>query len=93
MFNTVLGILPNLNRAIVSKQRNIIGYTELQSGGVSGMPVNSEKDEAKQYIHDEQKKLNNPPVGLATAETDQINGRTTYLFDPHLDPQLQWVGH
>jgi adenine-specific DNA-methyltransferase len=50
------------------------------------------QDKVKQYIHEEQKRLNNPPVGLVTAETDQLNGKKTYQFDPHLDPQLQWAG-
>ncbi len=36
--------------------------------------------------------MNNPPVGLVTAETDHLNGKKTYQFDPHLDPQLQWAG-
>lgn len=44
-----------------------------------------------QYIHDSQKRLNNRPVGLVTAETDVLNGKKTYQFDPHLDPQLQWA--
>ena len=56
------------------------------------MPIKSGKDEVEQYTHEEQKRLNNPPVGLVTAETDQINGKKTYRFDPHLDPQLQWAG-
>ena len=56
------------------------------------MPVKSEKDEVKQYVHDDQKRVNNPPVGLVTAETDHLNGKKTYSFDPHLDPQLQWAG-
>jgi adenine-specific DNA-methyltransferase len=50
------------------------------------MPKKAEKDEVKQYVHDEQKRLNNPPVGLVTAETDRLNGKATYEFDPHLDP-------
>src|SRR4030043_11357 len=49
-------------------------------------------DKVKQYIHDEQKRINNPPVGLVTAQTDHLNGKRTYEFDPHLDPQLQWAG-
>jgi len=56
------------------------------------MPQKTEKDEVKQYTHDEQKRINNPPVGLVTAETDKLNGKITYEFDPHLDPQLQWAG-
>ncbi len=50
------------------------------------------QEKVKQYIHEEQKRLNNPPVGLVTAESDQLNGKKTYQFDPHLDPQLQWAG-
>ena len=37
-------------------------------------------------------RLNNPPVGLVTPETDPETGRKTYAYDPHLDPQLQWSG-
>ena len=50
------------------------------------------RDDVKQYIHDDQKRVNNPPVGLVTAETDKLNGKVTYHFDPHLDPELQWAG-
>jgi adenine-specific DNA-methyltransferase len=56
------------------------------------MSKKAEKDEVKQYVHDEQKRLNNPPVGLVTAETDRLDGKITYEFDQHLDPQLQWAG-
>jgi adenine-specific DNA-methyltransferase len=56
------------------------------------MVAKSEKDEVKQYVHADQKRVNNPPVGLVTAETDHMNGKKTYSFDPHLDPQLQWAG-
>jgi adenine-specific DNA-methyltransferase len=50
------------------------------------------QDEVKQYTHEDKKRVNNPPVGLVTAETDHLNGKKTYHFDPHLDPQLQWAG-
>lgn len=56
------------------------------------MAKKMERNGVKQYIHDGQKRLNNPPVGLVTAETDVLNGKKTYQFDPHLDPQLQWAG-
>jgi len=49
-------------------------------------------DQVKQYTHKDQKRVNNPPVGLVTAETDHLNGKQTYEYDPHLDPQLQWAG-
>ena len=44
------------------------------------------------YDHRDKERLNNPPVGLVTPETDQDAGRKTYAYDPHLDPQLQWAG-
>lgn len=47
----------------------------------------------EQYEHKDKQRLNNPPVGLVDARTD--NGgpkKKTYQYDPHLDPQLQWAG-
>ena len=47
----------------------------------------------EQYDHKDKERLNNPPVGLVDAHTD--NGgqkRNAYQYDPHLDPQLQWAG-
>ncbi|MCY3881065.1 MAG: site-specific DNA-methyltransferase, partial [Chloroflexi bacterium] len=44
------------------------------------------------YDHRDKDRLNNPPVGLVTPETDKDGGRTTYAYDPHLDPELQWAG-
>ncbi|MBF0103534.1 MAG: site-specific DNA-methyltransferase [Desulfobacterales bacterium] len=47
----------------------------------------------EQYEHKDKQRLNNPPVGLVDAHTD--NGgqkKKQYQFDPHLDPQLEWAG-
>ena len=44
------------------------------------------------YDHTGQERLNNPPVGLVSPDTDRDSGRTVYEYDPHLDPQLQWAG-
>ena len=47
----------------------------------------------EQYEHTDKDRLNNPPVGLVDAHTD--NGglkKKEYEYDPHLDPQLQWAG-
>ena len=47
----------------------------------------------EQYEHKDKHRLNNPPVGLVDAHTD--NGglkKKTYQYDPHLDPQLVWAG-
>jgi len=48
--------------------------------------------EVGQYTHDDKDRVNNPPVGLVTPDTDKDGGRKTYQYDPHLDPQLQWAG-
>ncbi len=44
------------------------------------------------YDHRGEERLNNPPVGLVTPDTDRDAGKKTYEYDPHLDPQLQWAG-
>lgn len=47
----------------------------------------------EQYDHKDKERLNNPPVGLVDAHTD--NGgqkKRKYQYDPHLDPQLVWGG-
>ncbi len=51
-----------------------------------------ENDELAQYTFEGEKRLNIPQTGLVSSETDPINGRKTYTFDPHLDPELQWAG-
>jgi adenine-specific DNA-methyltransferase len=44
------------------------------------------------YVHTENKRVNNPPVGLVSSATDALIGNTTYAHDPHIDPQLSWAG-
>ena len=60
------------------------------------MPPRRKSSQAKRpiesYDHRDKDRLNNPPVGLVTPETDRDAGRRTYAYDPHLDPQLQWAG-
>ncbi len=48
--------------------------------------------EVEQYTHDDKDRVNNPPVGLVTPDTDKDAGKKAYNYDPHLDPQLQWAG-
>lgn len=45
-----------------------------------------------QYNHENQQRVNNPPVGLVTPETDPDGDNKNYSYDPHLDPQLVWAG-
>ncbi len=41
------------------------------------------------YRHD-QKRRNNPDVGVVTPETDPDQPKTTWAYDPHIDPALQF---
>ena len=46
-----------------------------------------------QYAHSDKERANNPPAGLVTAESDpDLGERTTWRYDQHLDPQLDWAG-
>lgn len=56
----------------------------------NGSTVTNKKIE--QYTHNGKDRVNNPPVGLVTLETDKDGGKQKYSYDPHLDPQLQWTG-
>ena len=60
--------------------------------GLLLVPREPKRDGIDQYVHAERKRVNNPPVGLVTAQTDLLNGKKKYEFDPHLDPELQWAG-
>ena len=51
-----------------------------------------EKKPITQYEHTDKERLNNPPVGLVTPETDKETRKKTYQYDPNLDPQLVWAG-
>ncbi|MCD6296730.1 MAG: site-specific DNA-methyltransferase, partial [Deltaproteobacteria bacterium] len=47
----------------------------------------------EQYDHPNKKRLNNPPVGLVSENTEPYSTlKKTYKYDPHLDPQLVWAG-
>lgn len=51
------------------------------------------KRRIERYEHIDKKRVNNPPVGLVTPDTDPpAPTRKTYEYDPHLDPQLFWAG-
>ncbi len=55
-------------------------------------PKINKKEDVVQYTHQDETRVNIPPTGLVTAETDPLNGKKAYTFDPHLDPELQWAG-
>lgn len=43
------------------------------------------------YTHDDKKRTNNPPVGMAQHDKSEEKVKT-YQYDPHIDPSLQWAG-
>jgi adenine-specific DNA-methyltransferase len=57
----------------------------------SAMPT-AKKKPIEQYDHKGKDRVNNPPVGLVRADTDQESTKKTYAYDLHLDPQLMWAG-
>lgn len=47
--------------------------------------------EIEAYTHDDKKRANNPPVGMAQHDKSEEKVKT-YQYDPHIDPSLQWAG-
>jgi adenine-specific DNA-methyltransferase len=73
-----------------------------------GLGKHAKKRPIEQYEHTDKKRVNNPPVGLVTPETDpplpteksynykspvpSVKPGKDLDYDPHLDPQLVWAG-
>ena len=76
--------------------------------GKNSRTTHPKKRAIDRYEHRDKKRINNPPVGLVTSETDPpLSTHKTYDYiqpvptvkpgeeldyDPHLDPQLVWAG-
>ena len=60
-----------------------------KSKGKSRKRSASPDSEVISYRHQD-KRRNNPPVGLVTPETDPAQPATRYSWDPHIDPALQF---
>ena len=52
----------------------------------------TEPNSVRDFRHEEARRKNNPPAGIAP--TYEVRERQTkqYAYDPHLDPQLVWAG-
>lgn len=50
---------------------------------------NKTSNEVLSYRHTERRK-NNPEVGMVSPDTDPDDPKTTYSYDPHIDPSLQF---
>jgi adenine-specific DNA-methyltransferase len=58
--------------------------------GSDTVPGKKPGKKIEQYDHKGKTRVNNPPVGLVTPDTDKDTGRKTYSYDPHIDPTLQF---
>ena len=60
------------------------------------IPITPKRKPIEQYEHRGKQRVNNPPVGLVTPDSDPDvksgQPKKTYNYDPHLDPQLIWAG-
>jgi len=51
-----------------------------------------DQEQIGDYRHDQSRRRNNPPAGIAPTYEVRERKIQTYAYDPHLDPQLQWAG-
>ena len=54
--------------------------------------MSKKRKSIESYDHSQKERVNNPPVGLVTPETDPASESKTYHHDPHIDPFLSWAG-
>jgi adenine-specific DNA-methyltransferase len=52
--------------------------------------TNTNREQVEDYRHDEARRRNNPPAGIAPTYEARERQTQTYSYDPHLDPQ-SWV--
>ncbi|MCS7303678.1 MAG: hypothetical protein NZ602_01040, partial [Thermoguttaceae bacterium] len=44
------------------------------------------------FRHQQERRKNNPPAGIAPTYEQPKRQTNRYAYDPHLDPQLVWAG-
>lgn len=49
-------------------------------------------ENVRDFRHEQARRKNNPPAGIASTYELRERKVTLYAYDPHLDPQLQWAG-
>ncbi len=68
-------------------------HDDSESDMAKSRSKSGKKRRIEQYDHTDKQRVNNPPVGLVTPQTDPpTSQKRTYQYDPHLDPQLVWAG-
>ncbi len=80
-----------VKRAVKKKAKEKATPKAIAKQGAKGKGTAKKPIEA--YDHRDKARVNYPPVGLVTPDTDPDAGRQkTYEHDPHLDPKLVWAG-
>ncbi|MCP9446722.1 MAG: hypothetical protein NNA22_04015 [Nitrospira sp.] len=61
---------------------------------MAGKKQTETKRPIESYEHRNKTRVNNPPAGLVTPQTDPDTDehKKRYAYNPHLDPQLVWAG-
>lgn len=101
-FGIPLSIYPDLINNYVSEYRRTrldLPALRTNNNEVKKMPRKakavvedtSKMRDVETYTHDDKKRTNNPPVGMAQHDRSEEKVKT-YQYDPHLDPTLQWAG-
>jgi len=76
-----------------SKKSASAGAASKKAAKKTAAAKGTQKKQIDSYAHTDQKRVNNPPVGLVTPDTEPLETtKKTYAYDPHLDPQLMWAG-
>jgi len=60
--------------------------------GMAKKKASEGKRKIEPYQHTDKTRVNNPPVGLVTPQTDPEQPKKSYQYDPHIDPSLLWAG-
>lgn len=101
-FGIPLAILPDLINNFMKEYRGYLldlPALKSQNNEVKKMPRKakavvddiSKMRDVETYTHDDKKRTNNPPVGMAQHDRSEEKIKK-YQYDPHLDPTLQWAG-
>lgn len=100
-FRIPLSIYPILLDIGLAEYKNVLLYAQplKKNNEVKKMPRKakatvddtSKMRDVETYTHDDKKRTNNPPVGMAQHDRGEEKVKT-YQYDPHLDPTLQWAG-
>jgi adenine-specific DNA-methyltransferase len=54
--------------------------------------AHGDPNDVRDFRHEEARRKNNPPAGIAPIYEMPRRQTTRYAYDPHLDPQLVWAG-